>query len=118
MNPKRCKDGTDSCGVTLAPAYFISFVVLCTFVVLNLFILVILQQFETYYLPENNLLNQFKENLEEFNVIWSKYSKKFKGDKISGKDLLKFLRDMEPPLGFKGKSVDIIKVIADLMVDE
>ena len=104
--------------MALAPAYFISFVVLCTFVVLNLFILVILQQFETYYLPENNLLNQFKENLEEFNVIWSKYSKKFKGDKISGKDLLKFLRDLEPPLGFKGKSVDIIKVIADLKVDE
>lgn len=61
MHGSECKNGVSgSCGVPYSPLYFLSFVVLCTFVVLNLFILVILQQFQTYYLSENNLLSKFK----------------------------------------------------------
>lgn len=68
MHGRVCKNGIPgSCGVSYSPVYFLSFVVLCTLVVLNLFILVILQQFETYYLPENNTLNNFKNDLEIFN---------------------------------------------------
>ena len=64
MHGRVCKNGIpESCAVAYSPAYFLSFVVLCTLVVLNLFILVILQQFETYYLPENNTLNSFKNDL-------------------------------------------------------
>ncbi len=44
MHGAQCKNGVPgSCGVPYAPLYFLSFVVLCTLVVLNLFILVILQ---------------------------------------------------------------------------
>ncbi len=43
MHGKECKNGVGgSCAVSYSPVYFLSFVVLCTFVVLNLFILVIL----------------------------------------------------------------------------
>jgi len=40
-----CEPGV-TCGSAWAPAYFISFVMLCSFIMLNLFILVILQQFD------------------------------------------------------------------------
>lgn len=37
---------------------------------LNLFILVIIQQFEKYYLPEVNMLGMFKEDTISFMKIW------------------------------------------------
>lgn len=39
-----CVEGK-SCGSSFAPAYFIAFILLVTYVMLNLFILVIIQQF-------------------------------------------------------------------------
>ncbi len=41
-----------TCGSKLAPIYFFSFVIVCSYVMLNLFILVIIQQFDDYYLPK------------------------------------------------------------------
>jgi hypothetical protein len=37
---------------------------------LNLFILVIIQQFEKYYLPEDNMLDRFKNDQISFMKIW------------------------------------------------
>lgn len=100
MHGAQCKNGVaNSCAVVWSPIYFISFVVLCTLVVLNLFILVILQQFETYYLPENNLLNKFKEELETFNSIWTKHSREYKGDMINSESANRVLKELASPLG-------------------
>jgi hypothetical protein len=46
-----------------------------TFIMLNLFILVIIQQFELYYLQEDNVLEKFKENLELFKKTWTKFTR-------------------------------------------
>ena len=40
-----------TCGVSYSPVFFIAFVMVCSYVMLNLFVLIILQQFELYYLP-------------------------------------------------------------------
>lgn len=63
----------DGCiqGVTCGPAplsywYFILMVLFCTHVMLNLFILVIIQQFEKYYLQKDNKITQFKSDLPSF----------------------------------------------------
>ena len=52
-----------TCGTMITPVYFIGFIMICTYVMLNLFILVILEQFEQYYLPDDNALKYFREDL-------------------------------------------------------
>ena len=55
-----------TCGIWYAPIFFVPYMMLCTFIMLNLFILVIIQQFETYYLDEDNVISHFKEDFERF----------------------------------------------------
>ena len=68
-----CIDGVN-CGTALAPLFFIVFVMICSYVMLNLFVLIILQQFEMYYLPDDNILQTFGDDLEKFKLVWLKYS--------------------------------------------
>ena len=42
--------------------FFMTLILMTTHVMLNLFILVIIQQFEKYYLPEENMLQNFKKD--------------------------------------------------------
>ena len=53
-------------GNAIAPLYFIVFILLVTHIMLNLFILVIIEQFEKYYLTKDSPLTKFRENLEMF----------------------------------------------------
>ena len=53
-----CIEG-ETCGSSLAPAYFILVILLITYVMLNLFILVIIQQFEKLYLDKEGPLSKF-----------------------------------------------------------
>ncbi len=55
-----------TCGLSYSPIFFIPLMMLCTFIMLNLFILVIIQQFETYYLDSDNVISKFKDDLEKF----------------------------------------------------
>lgn len=73
-----CIEGIN-CGTELAPLFFIMFVMICSYVMLNLFVLIIIQQFETYYLPQENILQQFKDDLGQFKKTWMKYSKELGG---------------------------------------
>ena len=101
--------------------FFVSFIVICSFVMLNLFILVILQQFDEYYLPEDNNLVKFKRDLEKFKKVWSVFAKDFKNVKVKDSVLVHFFSSMEPRLGMKGMdSQNIIKNIVrmDLISDE
>ena len=49
---------------------------------LNLFILIILNDFEEFNLKEDNPIDVFKENLDNFRSIWVKYTKQHDGTKI------------------------------------
>ena len=53
-------------GNDIAPLYFIIFILLVTHIMLNLFILVIIEQFEKYYLTTDNPVTQFRAHLEQF----------------------------------------------------
>lgn len=74
---------------------------ICTFVLLNLFILVILQQFDKYYLPKDNILQRFQDDLEIFKDTWTTFASEFKGIKIKDHWLVDFFYSMPSPLGFK-----------------
>ena len=41
---------------------------------LNLFILVIIEQFEHYYLPADNIIRHFKNDLSSFMKVWKKFT--------------------------------------------
>lgn len=50
--------------------FFMLLILVCSHVMLNLFILVIIQQFEKYYLPDDNMLARFKNDQVSFMLIW------------------------------------------------
>lgn len=50
--------------------YFIFFVLIVKYVMLNLFILVVLTQFEENFLNDDNPLNHFNDMEEDFKDIW------------------------------------------------
>lgn len=60
--PPNCIEGR-SCGSGLSHLFFFTMVLVCQHVMLNLFILVIIQQFEKYYLPKENMITTFKNDL-------------------------------------------------------
>lgn len=64
-----CVEGIN-CGRYFSYTFFFTLVLVCSYVMLNLFILVIIQQFEKYYLPEVNMLGMFKEDTISFMKIW------------------------------------------------
>ena len=51
-----------NCGGFFAFLFFPGLIVIASYVMLNLFILVIIQQFDQYYLPAENILGQFKND--------------------------------------------------------
>jgi len=62
---------------------------------LNLFILVIIQQFEKYYLPKDNMIKKFKSDLNTFKEVWKQFTQdKYKCLKIKEKLLLDFFRKL------------------------
>ena len=52
----------ETCGMKHAYVYFMAIILVCSYVMLNLFILVIIQQFEKYYLPTENMITLFKKD--------------------------------------------------------
>lgn len=46
----------ETCGSSFSPLFFFAYMMISRFVMLNLFILVIIQQFEMYYLVDDNIL--------------------------------------------------------------
>ena len=74
-----------------------------TFIMLNLFILIILQNFEELYIAPNNPITNFKNNLENFSKVWTNRTKHTRGVKIHSKMIVPFFRELEPPLGIGHK---------------
>ncbi len=66
----------------------------------NLFILIILQQFDLYYLPDDNVLDRFKADVTQFKIVWKLFSsEKYEGYKIAGTDVQKFFKKLKGDLG-------------------
>lgn len=101
-----CIEG-ETCGSSAAKPYFVAVVLMCTHVMLNLFILVIIQQFEKYYLPKDNMIVLFKRDLDSFMRVWkAETQERYRCLKIKEKQLPKFFRrlgedgDKATSLGF------------------
>ncbi|XP_075986928.1 muscle calcium channel subunit alpha-1-like isoform X2 [Anticarsia gemmatalis] len=89
-------DPDSTCGSVLAFPYFISFYVLCSFLIINLFVAVIMDNFD-YLTRDWSILGP--HHLDEFIRLWSEYDPDAKG-RIKHLDVVTLLRKISPPLGF------------------
>ncbi|KMQ91293.1 voltage-dependent calcium channel type d subunit alpha-1 [Lasius niger] len=86
----------EGCGSDIAFPYFISFYVLCSFLIINLFVAVIMDNFD-YLTRDWSILGP--HHLDEFIRLWSEYDPDAKG-RIKHLDVVTLLRKISPPLGF------------------
>lgn len=86
----------EGCGSSIAFPYFISFYVLCSFLIINLFVAVIMDNFD-YLTRDWSILGP--HHLDEFVRLWSEYDPDAKG-RIKHLDVVTLLRKISPPLGF------------------
>uniref|UniRef100_A0A4W4EVK5 Voltage-dependent P/Q-type calcium channel subunit alpha-1A n=1 Tax=Electrophorus electricus TaxID=8005 RepID=A0A4W4EVK5_ELEEL len=89
----------DECGSNFAYIYFVSFIFLCSFLMLNLFVAVIMDNFE-YLTRDSSILGP--HHLDEYVRIWAEYDPAACG-RIHYKDLYSLLRVIDPPLGLGKK---------------
>uniref|UniRef100_A0A8C6T6M6 Calcium channel, voltage-dependent, P/Q type, alpha 1A subunit, a n=1 Tax=Neogobius melanostomus TaxID=47308 RepID=A0A8C6T6M6_9GOBI len=83
------------CGSQVAYLYFVSFIFFCSFLMLNLFVAVIMDNFE-YLTRDSSILGP--HHLDEYVRIWAEYDPAACG-RISCRDMYDMLRHMCPPLG-------------------
>eukprot|EP00066_Takifugu_rubripes_P013491 XP_011602757.1 PREDICTED: voltage-dependent N-type calcium channel subunit alpha-1B isoform X2 [Takifugu rubripes] len=89
----------NECGSDFAYFYFVSFIFLCSFLMLNLFVAVIMDNFE-YLTRDASILGP--HHLDEFIRVWAEYDPAACG-RITYRDMYEMLRDMSPPLGLGKK---------------
>ncbi|KAI5607630.1 calcium channel, voltage-dependent, L type, alpha 1S subunit, a isoform X1, partial [Silurus asotus] len=85
-----------TCGSGFAVLYFMSFYMLCAFLIINLFVAVIMDNFD-YLTRDWSILGP--HHLDEFKKIWAEYDPEARG-RIKHLDVVTLLRRIQPPLGF------------------
>ncbi|XP_062842556.1 calcium channel, voltage-dependent, L type, alpha 1S subunit, a [Trichomycterus rosablanca] len=85
-----------TCGSGFAVLYFMSFYMLCAFLIINLFVAVIMDNFD-YLTRDWSILGP--HHLDEFKKIWAEYDPEATG-RIKHLDVVTLLRRIQPPLGF------------------
>ncbi|XP_070165301.1 voltage-dependent calcium channel type A subunit alpha-1 isoform X15 [Polyergus mexicanus] len=90
---------SEDCGSNIAYAYFVSFIFFCSFLMLNLFVAVIMDNFD-YLTRDSSILGA--HHLDEFVRIWAEYDPNATG-KIHYTEMYDMLKNMDPPLGFGNK---------------
>ncbi|KPP63620.1 hypothetical protein Z043_118101, partial [Scleropages formosus] len=89
-------DSNEDCGTDFAYFYFVSFIFFSSFLMLNLFVAVIMDNFE-YLTRDSSILGP--HHLDEFVRIWGEYDRAACG-RLHYKDMYKVVRTISPPLGF------------------
>eukprot|EP00041_Stephanoeca_diplocostata_P037375 m.1410603 g.1410603 ORF g.1410603 m.1410603 type:complete len:1448 (+) comp25025_c0_seq1:1460-5803(+) len=98
LSPPVCDDaavGGSTCGSVLAPYYFFSFVILCTFLMINVFVAVILDAFE-FLSMDHSVVTPV--HLNAFVAEWRRLDPQGTG-RINHHALPVLLRRLSPPLG-------------------
>ncbi|XP_015255228.1 PREDICTED: probable voltage-dependent R-type calcium channel subunit alpha-1E isoform X3 [Cyprinodon variegatus] len=97
--PALMTDQREGCGSDFAYFYFVSFIFFSSFLMLNLFVAVIMDNFE-YLTRDSSILGP--HHLDEFVRIWGEYDRAASG-RIHYTDMYEMLTNMSPPLGLGKK---------------
>ncbi|XP_029356757.1 voltage-dependent R-type calcium channel subunit alpha-1E [Echeneis naucrates] len=98
-DPSIGSDQEGGCGSDFAYFYFVSFIFFSSFLMLNLFVAVIMDNFE-YLTRDSSILGP--HHLDEFVRIWGEYDRAACG-RIHYTDMYEMLTNMSPPLGLGKK---------------
>ncbi|XP_047138400.2 probable voltage-dependent N-type calcium channel subunit alpha-1B isoform X2 [Hydra vulgaris] len=114
---KACSDGarcdysmkavdpsSTQCGTNFAYVYFISFIFFCCYLVLNLFVAVIMDNF-SFLTGDSSILGP--HHLDEFVTVWSDFDPCASG-RIKYTEVCELLRQMQPPLGLGAKCPNVL----------
>jgi len=104
-----CTLEAGNCGSPAAIPFFVSYQLIGSFVLLNLVVAVILENFTTLGNVNPDLISS--SDIANFTEAWSEYDPDADGD-IAAKDLPTLLLKIPPPMGFKGKTEDEAEVKA------
>ncbi|KAH9286568.1 Voltage-dependent calcium channel type A subunit alpha-1 [Echinococcus granulosus] len=96
---RECEGSGTSCGSKTTYLYFVTFIFLSAFLMLNLFVAVIMDNFD-YLTRDSSILGP--HHLDEFVRVWAEYDPTARG-RIHHTDMYEMLRNMEPPVGFGKK---------------
>lgn len=120
--PSLMHDCVNSLGSKAYVLYFITFIGLTTFIMLDLFISVVIENYEEYQKNPNNVLLQFNKDVNDFKIAWKKHAEDFDGGRVTYSKLPKLMIDFGPDLGVpQNSSYDtIIRTLSvlDMNIDE
>ncbi|CAD8075871.1 unnamed protein product [Paramecium primaurelia] len=94
-----CQEDDKYCGSAANQLFFILFMLLSNYVLLNLFVLGLIEQFEQFFQMQNSQIQTYVENIDKIKNTWCKYSQETQGMSMHFKFLCKFLIDIGQPLG-------------------
>ncbi|XP_038571832.1 voltage-dependent R-type calcium channel subunit alpha-1E isoform X1 [Micropterus salmoides] len=118
LSPAPTSDQEGGCGSDFAYFYFVSFIFFSSFLMLNLFVAVIMDNFE-YLTRDSSILGP--HHLDEFVRIWGEYDRAACG-RIHYTDMYEMLTNMSPPLGLGKKCPSKVAykrlVLMNMPVDE
>ncbi|GMH39581.1 hypothetical protein BSKO_07479 [Bryopsis sp. KO-2023] len=112
VQPPHCDKDLGECGSALAVPFFISFVLLISIIMLNLFTAVIIENFEKQ--QDQDQWRLHPSMLEEFVELWGEYDDG--STTIDPKSLEQLLIRLQPPLGLGhfADNNDVLKFVYDL----
>ncbi|XP_028397956.1 voltage-dependent L-type calcium channel subunit alpha-1D-like [Dendronephthya gigantea] len=87
---------TTGCGTFFAYIYFVAFYMICSFLIINLFVAVIMDNFD-YLTRDWSILGP--HHLDEYVRVWAEYDPEANG-RVKHVDIVTMLKRIEPPLGF------------------
>ena len=105
------------CGKLTAFIYFLTFKFIVTFIMLNLFILIVLQLFEKYFIETDNIVSKFKEDFELFQNTWQSLGPTHGGFMMSQDKLLRFFSRLRGQIGMEGMDINLMsKAIIEMAI--
>ena len=91
-----CSEEAGDCGSYMAVPFFVSYVLLATFIILKMMIAIIIENFFISVKREASLLRQ--EHADIFRRVWAEFDPEASG-RIHVKHLAFLVRELPPPLG-------------------
>jgi hypothetical protein len=86
-----------SCGTNFSFIYFTSFMIICSLLVMNLCIVMVVEGFSESAYEDDSLLSQ--EEMDKFISVWISYDKNFK-KRVMPHEFVLILKELPPPLGY------------------
>ncbi|CAD8172436.1 unnamed protein product [Paramecium pentaurelia] len=94
-----CKSDPNQCGSSWSLPFFLSYYLFSNIIIMNLFVLALVDQFENFFNASTNAIQTFVENVDHFCNVWCKYTYDTKGTKMHTRFIARFLLDLHEPLG-------------------